>query len=139
MKRLLLIGVGMMIALPTFAQGTGPATSGRAGNVVFGCASATGTSATAVLAAPAAGLRIYITSISLANSGATASTVTIQTDTAGSPATVWGPLMNPAGSGNNPVINSFAPPRGSVAKNIGFTASNSSTTQTVCIAGYTGP
>ena len=106
---------------------------------VFGCATATGTSATQVIAAAGAGIKIYVTNISVTNSGATnASTVTVQTDTAGSPTTLW-VTMNPTTGGSNPA--SFPPGvlYGVANKNVGFTAGTGSTTQTVCIAGYTAP
>jgi hypothetical protein len=112
--------------------------NGGAQQWVSGCATATGTSATSVISAPGAGLKIYVTDISVSNSGSTNSLVTIQNDPLGTPVTLW-VLSNPATFGGSnmkfttPLVPTVA------VKAVGFTAGASSTTQTVCIAGFTGP
>lgn len=105
-------------------------------NFVSGVATATGTADTAVIAAQGAGNFIYITAISVANTGSTSSLITIETDTASAKTAIWY-LINPAGGGDN---ITFDPPiKGSVSnKNVGFVAGSSSTTQYVSMAGYFG-
>ncbi len=103
---------------------------------LWGCANATGTSGTVVIAAQGAGELILISTISTANTGATASLVTIQSDPAGTPVTLW-QTINPAGGGSNIPFDVaiVVPPN----KAVGFTATSASTTQYVCIAGYKYP
>jgi hypothetical protein len=89
-----------------------------------------------VIAAQGAGVYIYITSISVANTGATASLVTIETDTASAKTAIWY-MINPAGGGDN---ITFDPPLRISAsnKNVGFATGSASTTQYCSIAGYIG-
>lgn len=103
---------------------------------VSGCASATGTSATEVIAAQGSGAKIYVTTVSISNTGGSNSLMTLQTDTAGSPATIW-QTISPTVGGSN--ISFPAAIVGADNKNVGFTAGTSSTTQYVCMAGYVGP
>lgn len=104
-------------------------------NFISGSNSATGTSGTSVISAQGAGVKIYITSISVANTGATSSLLTIQSDPAGTPVTLW-QTISPAGGGSN---FSFPVPLVVPAnKAVGFTAGSSSTTQYVSISGYFG-
>ena len=105
-------------------------------NLVSGIATATGTSDTAVIAAQGSGLYIYITSISVVNTGATSVLVTIETDTASAKTAIWY-MIAPAGGGQS--FTFTTPIRGSVTnKNIGFVAGGSTTTLQVSIAGYAG-
>jgi hypothetical protein len=105
-------------------------------NFVAGLATATGTSATAVIAAQGSGLFLYITAISVVNTGATTSLVTIEWDTASAQTAAWY-MINPAGGGDN--ITFPNPLKAPVAnKNIGFVCGSSSTTQYVSISGYYG-
>jgi hypothetical protein len=139
--------VGQFWSLKTVNDGSGnqiivtssgaPVTG--ATNAWSACATATGTSGTSVQAAPGAGLRNYITNITTANVGGSAanSLITIQSDPAGTPTTLWY-TVNAANSGSNlPSFNPALQP--GVNKAVGFTAGASSTTQYVCMSGYTGP
>ena len=104
-------------------------------NFVSGCGTSTGTSGVSVIAAQGAGIKIYITSISAANTGAATSLLTIQNDPAGTPTTLW-TTVNPAGGGSN---FTFPTPLVATAnKAVGFTAASANVTQYVCVAGYTG-
>lgn len=105
-------------------------------NLVSGIATATGTTDTAVIAAQGSGLYIYITSISVVNTGATSVLVTIETDTASAKTAIWY-LIAPAGGGQS--FTFTTPIKGSVTnKNVGFVAGGSTTTLQVSIAGYAG-
>lgn len=105
-------------------------------NFVSGVATATGASDTAVISAQGSGLFLYITSISVANTGSTASLVTIEWDTASAKTAAWY-LINPAGGGDN--ITFPNPLKAPVAnKNVGFVCGSSSTTQYCSISGYYG-
>jgi len=101
---------------------------------ISGLATATGTSDTAVIAAQGTGKTIYITSVSVVNTGATTSLITIETDTASAKTAMWY-LINPAGGGDN---ITFDPPLVATAsnKNVGFVAGSSSSTQYVSFNGY---
>lgn len=103
--------------------------------LLSGCANATGTSGTSVISAVGAGIKIYITSISIANTGASTSLMTLQSDPTGSPATLWA-TISPTGGGSN--ITFPSPLVGGVNKAVGFTAGTASTTQSVCMSGYSG-
>lgn len=104
-------------------------------NFISGVGTATGTSGTSVISAQGAGVKIYVTSISIANTGSSTSLITIQSDPAGTPSTLWY-LINPAGGGDN---ITFDPPLVVPAnKAVGFTAGTGSTTQYVSISGYIG-
>jgi hypothetical protein len=88
------------------------------------------------IAAQGAGLFIYITSISIANTGATTSLVTIETDTASAKTAIWY-MINPVQGGDN--ITFPVPLKVPVAnKNLGFVCGSSSTTQYCSISGYVG-
>ena len=105
-------------------------------NLVSGIATATGTTDTAVIAAQGSGLYIYITSISVVNTGATTVLVTIETDTASAKTAIWY-LIAPAGGGQT--FTFPTPIRGSVTnKNVGFVAGGSTTTLYCSMAGYAG-
>jgi hypothetical protein len=104
---------------------------------VSGSASATGTSGTAILAAPGAGLRNYITGVMLANSGGSSSVITIQSDPAGTPVTL-ATLFNPTLTSNAFNLGPV-PLVGGVNKAVGFTAGTGSNAQTVTLIGYVGP
>jgi hypothetical protein len=105
-------------------------------NFVSGIASVANTADTAVIAAQGAGLFIYITSISIANTGATTSLVTIETDTASAKTAIWY-MINPVQGGDN--ITFPVPLKVPVAnKNLGFVCGSSSTTQYCSISGYVG-
>jgi len=97
--------------------------------------SATGTSAVSVISAQGAGIKIYITAISVVNTGTAGSLVTIQIDPAGTPTTLW-QMVNPSGGGSN--ITFPNPLVVTANKAVGFTAATASTTQYVSISGYTG-
>jgi len=102
---------------------------------ISGTGSATGTSGTSVIAAQGASVKIYITAISVVNTGAAGSLVTIQIDPAGTPTTLW-QMVNPSGGGSN--ITFPVPLVVTANKAVGFTAATASTTQYVSISGYTG-
>jgi len=104
-------------------------------NFTSGVGTATGTSGTSVISAPGASVKLYITSISIANTGSTTSLITIQQDPTGSPTTLWY-MINPAGGGDN--ITFPVPLVVAANKAVGFTAGSSSSTQYVSISGYTG-
>lgn len=105
-------------------------------NFVSGTANTTGTSDTAVIAAQGAGLFIYITTITVVNTGSNASLVTIETDTASAKTAIW-QVIAPAGGGT--VVTFPTPIKGSVAnKNVGFICGTGSTTIYCSLAGYAG-
>jgi hypothetical protein len=133
MKRMLATAFGLALVCSTALAQTGTMNPSK---YISGCASATGTSGTVVIAAQGAGTFIAMTTISSDNSGASASTMTIQSDPAGTPGTLWH-TMNPAGGGSNMEfpIGVIVPAN----KAVGFTAGTASTTQTVCISGYKFP
>lgn len=86
-------------------------------------------------AAPGAGLSLYITDLIISN-GATAGSVKLVEDTAGTPVDLVGPLYLTANAG---VAKQFKTPlRVSANKNLGFT-SVSVTTHTVTVIGYIAP
>lgn len=106
-------------------------------NLAEGTASATGTGSTSLVAAPGAGLYLYITHISCSNTGATAVEVSIQNGSGGTTIYSQGAA---AGSGFEA---SFTTPIGGVnamtANTALFFASSASTTTLFCNAsGYKG-
>lgn len=104
-------------------------------NFISGCGTSTGTSGVSLISAQGAGVKIYITSISVANTGSGTSLVTIQNDPTGSPTTLW-TTINPTNGGSN--ITFPEPLAGTANKSAGFTSATASNTQYVCLAGYTG-
>ena len=105
-------------------------------NAVSGVASATGTSDTAVIAAQGASKFIYITGISVVNTGAAASLVTIETDTASTKIAIFY-MIAPAGGGQS--ISFPTPLKTSASnKNVGFVCGTASTTIYCSISGYYG-
>lgn len=104
------------------------------GDVVSGANTTTGTSAVEVIAAPGANVFLYISAVQVANTGASASLITFQRDTGGSPATL-GYTIAPAGGGSN--IRFDPPLKVSTAnQNFGFTAATGSTTIYVSAQGF---
>lgn len=102
-------------------------------NFVSGCATATGTSDTSVVAAGAGSLKNYITAISVYNSGASTSVITIKNGSGGS--TLWQSIA-PAGGGSNFVLPT--PILTSAATALYFASGTASTTVGICATGYTG-
>lgn len=102
-------------------------------NFVSGNASATGTSDTSVIAAAGSGLKNYITSISVANSGSSATLVTIKNGSGGS--TLW-QLLVPAGA--NTALTLPVPIATSANTAVYFASGTSSSTVYCNIAGYKG-
>lgn len=102
-------------------------------NWVKGTATTTGTSDTSVVASAGGSLRNYMTDLSIANTGATTSLITIKDGSAG--ATLWYTIA-PAGGGSNKTFNS--PVRGTAATAIYFAAGSSSTTIYCAISAFTG-
>lgn len=102
---------------------------------VSGINTATGTADTQVIAAQGSGLFIYITAISVLNTGSTTSLITIETDTSSAKTAIWY-MINPAGGGDN--ITFPTPLKVPVSnKNLGFVCGSSSSTQYVSISGFT--
>ena len=125
--------IGLVLSFSTALGQTGTVNPSK---YISGCASATGTSGTVVIAAQGAGTLMLMTTITAANTGASASLMTIQSDPAGTPVTLW-QTINPAGGGSNMEF-----PIGVVVpanKAVGFTAGTASTTQYVCMSGYKFP
>lgn len=89
----------------------------------------------ALVAAPGANLALYITDIIISN-GATAGSVKLVEDEAGTPAEVLGSIYLAINGGA--VINLVTPIKCSVNKSLGFT-STSVTTHTVQVHGFTAP
>ena len=100
---------------------------------VKGSASATGTSSTSLIAAGAAGIKNYITSISIANTGTSTSLITLQDGSGG--ATLLTTIA-PAGGGSN--ITLPVPIATSAATALYFAAGTASTTIYLTAVGYTG-
>jgi hypothetical protein len=101
-------------------------------NSISGVASATGTGNTEVIAAQAAGVRIYLANISVANaSAATNSIVEIKDGTT----VVWR-TANPAGGGSN--IHFDPPLRLTAATALNFASLTGTTTAYFCASGYIG-
>ena len=100
---------------------------------VKGSASATGTSSTSLIAAGAAGIKNYITSISIANTGTSTSLITLQD---GSGGTTLLTTIAPAGGGSN--ITLPVPIATSAATALYFAAGTASTTIYLTAVGYTG-
>jgi len=100
---------------------------------VKGSASATGTSSTSLIAAGAAGIKNYITSISIANTGTSTSLITLQDGSGG--ATLLTTIA-PAGGGLN--ITLPVPIATSAATALYFAAGTASTTIYLTAVGYTG-
>ena len=98
-------------------------------NMVRGTASATGTGATTIIAAQAAGVKTYITGLQLSNTSATTITVTMS-DSASSV------FIIPAGGGSNIVFP--VPLVTAAATAFTFTASGSASTIFVSAQGYAG-
>lgn len=98
---------------------------------VYGNNSTTGTGTTSLVAAAGGSLRNYITDISIANTGATTSLITLQDGSGG--ATLWQSIA-PAGGGSN--INLSVPIRTSANTALFFIASNASTTIYVSASGF---
>lgn len=104
-------------------------------NFTSGCANTTGTSGVSVIGTPGAGLKLYITTVSVANTGSTTSLITLQSDPTGTPVTLW-TTISPTASGSN---FTFPVPLVVPAnKAFGFTGASASTTQYVCASGYIG-
>lgn len=89
----------------------------------------------AIKAAPGASLSLYVTDIVISN-GATAGTVKIVEDTAGTPVDIIGPLYLAINGGA--AMHFETPLRITANKDIGYT-SVTVTTHTVMVAGYTAP
>lgn len=88
---------------------------------------------TSVIAAAGAGVKIYLTGFSCANTGSTSSLVSF---TSGSGGTVIWNSMNPAGSGTNMAI---VPPVATAANTALFLTTASASTSQVCsVTGYKG-
>ncbi len=100
---------------------------------VKGSSSATGTSSTSLIAAGAAGIKNYITSISIANTGTSTSLITLQDGSGG--ATLLTTIA-PAGGGSN--ITLPVPIATSAATALYFAAGTASTTIYLTAVGYTG-
>jgi len=103
-------------------------------NYLTGTASATGTGATALIASQGGSLKIYPTSISCGNSGATTTAVAFEN---GSGGTTLATLVVPAGGGNN--VTFPTPLTGMSAATGFYMASGSSTTTLYCnVTAYSG-
>lgn len=100
-------------------------------NFVQGSASATGTSNTAVLTAAGAGVRNYVTTISVANTSATDTEVTIKDGTT----TL---MVLPAPTLGGAVLSLPVPLVGTANTAINFASSDAATTIYVTCVGYTG-
>jgi len=88
---------------------------------------------TSVIAAQAAGIKIYMTGFSCANTGATASLIQFTSGSGGS--VIW-TTINPAGSGTNGVID---PPVATAAATALFVTTASASTNQLCsVTGYKG-
>lgn len=125
--------IGLLLSAPAALAQTGTSNPGK---YISGCANTTGTGGTVVIAAQGPGVFLLLTTITAANTGASGSLITIQSDPAGSPVTLW-QTIDPASGGSNMEfpIAVVAPPN----KAVGFTAGTASTTQYVCMAGYKYP
>jgi hypothetical protein len=88
---------------------------------------------TSVIAAQAAGIKIYMTGFSCANTGATASLIQF---TSGSGGTVLWTTINPAGSGTNGIID--PPVATATATALFVTTGSASTSQFCSVTGYKG-
>lgn len=110
-------------------------------NFVSGATSVTGTSSTALVAAPGAGLYLYITSVACFDSGATATTVSLQNGSGGT--TIWEGYVAAAGTAGNWFTVNFPVPLGGIENMTAATGlyfkAGSSTTSLFCNAqGYVG-
>lgn len=103
-------------------------------NFTSGTASATGTASTSVVSVPASGLKVYITDITVVNTGITTTNVSIQNGNGGSTIAT---LIAPTGGGQS--LN-FRTPLAtmSTATAVYFAAGNSTSTLYVTISGYIG-
>jgi len=101
---------------------------------VFGNASVAGTGDTSVVAAAGVGLKNYITNISVANTGSSATLITLKDGNAGS--TLWYTIA-PAGGGSN--IDLEVPIVTSSNTALYFACGTSSTTVYVSASGYKAP
>jgi len=101
---------------------------------VYGNISVTTATNTSLIAAAGASTRNYVTNISISNTGATTSLITI-TDGSGG-ATLWQSIA-PAGSGSN--ITFTIPIRTSANTALFVTTGSASTTMYISAAGFTGP
>lgn len=101
---------------------------------VYGNISVTAATNTSLIAAAGASTRNYVTNLSISNTGATTSLITI-TDGSGG-ATLWQSIA-PAGSGSN--ITFTIPIRTSANTALFVTTGSASTTMYVSAAGFTGP
>lgn len=101
---------------------------------ISGTASATGTADTSVIAAQGGNLKVYVTGISVANTGTANTLITLKNGSAGS--TLWQTIAPSAGGSN---IN-FPTPI-STSANIGlfFASGTASTTVYVSATGYVAP
>lgn len=103
-------------------------------NFISGSATTTGTSDTSVIASAGAGLKNYVTGLSVWNSGATTATITLKNGSGGS--TIWTTIA-PAGGGSNPITISPPVPT-STATAVYFSAGSSSTTVGISVDAYIG-
>lgn len=102
-------------------------------NFVTGSVTVTTATNTSVIAAAGAGVKIYLTGFSCANTGSTASLVTF---TSGSGGTAMWNSMNPAGSGTNV---SIVPPVATATNTALFLTTASASTSQVCsVTGFKG-
>jgi len=103
-------------------------------NAVFGNQSSTDTSTHSLIAAAGAGLKNYITNLSVSNTGASTSLVTIQDGSGG--AAIWYTIAPLGGGSNLPPF--IVPIHGSANTAIFFACGTASSTVYVSAAGYKG-
>jgi len=102
-------------------------------NFIAGNASASTTASTSLIAAQASGIKIYITAISLSNTGASNTLVLLQNGSAGT--TLWQGIA-PTGGGSNIVLPT--PISTSAATALYFASGTATSTLYVSATGYIG-